>query len=291
MVIAIPGWQRAGFVAPAVHHHHVGLGDVRADREVRQGSVLRHVERRGAVRGIHGHAVEDRNSRARHCQAIDVERDPADGLARRIQQVSARHVEAEHAPGDEHLPLTGADRKHLDGRSLEWRAVGREHDVLAVGQDLRPPVPQLACRGVRRGEHPVIAPAFADDPQPGVVGARVDDPAVPAPTPARPVGHREVDRRSALHADLPQLSLFCVGDPLSVRRDERPAVSGSLIALTGARDHLHPQLIEPTTQHLLPPVDHRGDEQLPAVRAQAHDRRKAGLHSRLELDAEAHRAR
>ena len=44
-------------------------------------------------------------------------------------------------------------------------------------------------------------------------------------------------------------------------------------------------------ENFLPPVDHRRDEELPAVGAQPHDRREGGLHARVELDAEADRAR
>ena len=62
--------------------------------------------------------------------------------------------------------------------------------MVAVGQDLRPPVAQLALRGVRRREHPLVAAAFAHDREAGVVGPAVDQLAVPAPASPCPIADR-----------------------------------------------------------------------------------------------------
>ena len=207
----------------------------------------------------------------------------------RVQQVPRRNVEAEDATGEYHVPLAGADGEDLDGGSLDGRAVRSEQDVIAVGQDLRPPMTQLAPRGVRRREHVVVAPALTHDPETGVVRPGVDQSAVPPPAAAGPLGRRQVDGRSALHPDLSELALSCVSDPLTVRRYERSAIARPLLSLAGTRDHCHAHLVERTPQDLLPPTHHRGHEELATVGAEAHDRREGGVHPRVELDVEAHR--
>ena len=158
--------------------------------------------------------------------------------------------------------------------------------MIAVGQDLRPPVTQLAIGGVGGGEHARVAAGLAHDRQARVVRPRVDQPAVPAPVASGPVGRREIDGGPAVHRGLPQLSLLRVGDPAAVRRDEGAAVAGPLIALPGTTDHFHPRLIEPPAQHLFPAIDHGGDEELPPVGAQADDGREGGLDARIELGVE-----
>src|SRR5438046_5259340 len=157
---------------------------------------------------------------------------------------SRGHVEAEDSPGEQHVPPAGADRDDLDGGSLDGRSVCGEQHMLAVGQDLRPPVTELALRRVRRGEHALVAPALTHDPETGVVGPGVDEPTVLAPAATGPVGHREVDRGPAIHRDLSELPLSRGGDPPSVRRNERPAVSGPLLPLARTGDHVRPHLVD-----------------------------------------------
>ena len=81
-----------------------------------------------------------------------------------------------------------------------------------------------------------------------------------------------------------------IGDPSSIRRNERPAIACPLFALTSALNHLHANLIERMTEDFLPALDHRGDEQLSPVGAETHDRRKARHHAPVELDAESNEA-
>ena len=286
MVVAIGPGKGARGVAPPVHQDHLGLGDVRADRQIRQGPILRHVECRRAVRGVHRYAIDYRKGGAGHRESAEVEWHGSDSFTHRIEEVPRRYVEAEDAAGEQHAPQTGPDRNDLDGGSLDGRPVRGEHDVLAVRQNLGPPVAQLAVRRVRAREHALVAPALTHDPETGVVGPGVDEPTVLAPAAAGPVGHREVDRGPAIHRDLSELPLSCGGDPPSVRRNERPAVSGPLLPLAGTGDHVRPHLVERAPQDLLPPAHHGGDEELSAVGAQPHDGREGGLHSRVELDVE-----
>ena len=141
------------------------------------------------------------------------------------------------------------------------------------------PSSPLAVSGV--GEHALVAAALAHHPETGVVGLGVDELAVPAPAPAGPVGRREVDRGPALHRDLPELPLLGVGDPASVRRDERPAVAGPLVALAGARDDLHPHAGRAGGGGLPPAGSTIAvTKSCRPSRAEAHDRREAGLRPR-----------
>src|SRR5256886_2078078 len=224
MVVAIGPGKGARGVAPPVHQDHLGLGDVRADRQIRQGPILRHVECRRAVRGVHRYAIDYRKGGAGHRESAEVEWHGSDSFTHRIEEVPRRYVEAEDAAGEQHAPQTGPDRNDLDGGSLDGRPVRGEHDVLAVRQNLGPPVAQLAVRRVRAREHALVAPALTHDPETGVVGPGVDEPTVLAPAATGPVGHREVDRGPAIHRDLSELPLSRGADPPSVRRNKRPAV-------------------------------------------------------------------
>src|SRR5438132_421925 len=102
-------------------------------------------------------------------------------------------LEAEDAAGEQHAPLAGADRNDLDGGAFDGRPVRGEDDVLAVRQNLRPPVAQLALRRVRTREHALVAPALTHDPETGVVGPGVTSrPSLPQLPPAQSATARSI---------------------------------------------------------------------------------------------------
>ncbi len=64
----------------------------------------------------------------------------------------------------------------------------------------------------------------------------------------------------------------------------------ALIAQAGAGHHLHLGPVEGAAEHLLPPVHHGGDEELPAIGTEPHDRGIGGQYSGTQLRIEPHRS-
>jgi hypothetical protein len=117
----------------------------------------------------------------------------------------------------------------LDGGCLDRRPVRREDDVIAVGQHLRHQCPNSPL--VESGRVSIlVAAAFTHHPHPGVVRARVHQLAVATPAPAAPIRSGELDGGAAFGGNFPQPFLARVRNPLSIRRNERPAVARALFA-------------------------------------------------------------
>src|SRR5205809_725892 len=141
MVVAIGPGKGARGVAPPVHQDHLGLGDVRADRQIRQGPILRHVECRRAVRGVHRYAIDYRKGgagpRGHALVAPALADDPQTGLG---------------GPGvDEPTVLAPAAAGPVGDREVV-RAPAIHRDLTDL---------LLACRGdppsARRNERPAVA--------------------------------------------------------------------------------------------------------------------------------------
>src|SRR6266540_3894591 len=119
------------------------------------------------------------------------------------------------------LAFSTLERDHFELRFVSGRRVIREQNVVAVRQQLRPPVAELSFFLIRNGKRRRISSFRRDSAQSHVVVLDVDDYVVTDPRHLRPIRFRDRCRRPTFYVSLPNFPVRVESDPFAIVRKDR----------------------------------------------------------------------